>query len=143
MELSKLDMDPFDLRCIRWTNALENIAAGIVERREGIADNSLNITVRCSLLIPDDSYSTLTLSADKINYVMEMGVKRWTEWVLSSGAFMQVIADKLETSQTMGSGKIGYNIRSLLTDGYNFGFYLKNHPVMSVSASINNRTNFF
>src|SRR5690606_23949114 len=73
MELSKLDMDPVDVRCIRWTNALENIAAGIVERREGNVIDSLGITVRCSLLIPDDSYPTLILSANKVEYVVEMG----------------------------------------------------------------------
>jgi len=137
MELSKLDMDPVDVRCIRWTNALENIAAGIVERREGNVIDSLGITVRCSLLIPDDSYPTLILSANKVEYVVEMGIKRWPEWVLSSGAFMQVIMDNLETSQTMGSGEIGYNLRSLMTDGFYYGFYLKTQRI-SVSASVNN-----
>jgi hypothetical protein len=60
-------MDPVDVRCIRWTNALENIATGIVD--------SLGITVRCSLLIPDDSYPTLILSANKVEYVVEMGTE--------------------------------------------------------------------
>jgi hypothetical protein len=127
MALSKLDMDPFDERCDKWTRALETIANGILQQAMHCEQDTFDVLFCCSLLIPDNSYPLLLHSENGSFFMVEMGVKRWPEWVLSAGPFMKVISLKLQAALRLKVN--GYQSVTLRADGMNFCFHFLQDPL--------------